>query len=169
MLPESGRATVTYFATPRHLVLRYMRAQTKKVEGWDRTPVKMTLRSQSQGLPHPDAQANAAIVSSPWVLTIVAFHQAPHGNIHAKLHWTHPQGEVGENIPLHSLRSTFPDSFPRSIPDRPDSVTLRIVVDRLDRLHGPHTIDLFATAANRHFQRYGSKDPEKGEQWHESL
>ena len=135
--------------------------------------MKMTLRSQSQGAPHPLVAAAVTEqvperapagkiheVSHPlpaasstqtvpgWVPTIVAFHHNHQGYIQAKLHWKHKEEQAGEVIPLYCLRSTFPKNFPRNIPERPHWTAPSTVVDKLDRLHGPHSIDLFATQAN---------------------
>lgn len=153
---------------PKHLVLRYLRTQNKQVPGYDWAPIKMTLRSQSQGLPHPDARVNIVVDKEPWVPTIVAFHQAADGHVQARLHWTHPRGDVGEIIPLYCLRSTFPKNFPRNIPERDDWTTPRVIVDRLERLHGPHTIDLFANRANKQFRRYGSAKADPDAVWCDS-
>lgn len=154
---------------PKHLVLRYLRNQNKQVPGYEWSPTKMTLRSQSQGLPHPDARVNAVTPSVRWVPTIIAFHQSPDGHVQARLIWTHPRGQVGEVIPLYYLRSTFPTNFPRNIPERADWTAPRAIVDRLEKLHGPHTIDLFATRANKRFERFGSKECEPGAEWRDSM
>lgn len=155
---------------PRHLVLRYLRSQNKKVPGYEWTPTKMTLRSRSQGLPHPEAtQVNAVVARPPWVPTIVAFHQDTRGYDQARLHWTHAHAQAGEVIPLYCLRRTFPENFPRNIPERPDWTAPRSVVERLERLPGPHTIDLFATRSNRQFPRYGSEAPEEDAEWCDSM
>lgn len=129
----------------------------------------MTLRSQSQGLAHPDARVSGVVHNTPWLPTIVAFHQAPDGHVQARLHWTHPRGQVQEVIPLYCLRKTFPTNSPRNIPERDDWTTPQGVVDKLERLHGPHTIDWFATQANKRFERFGSKKYEPEAEWCDSL
>ena len=179
---------------PRHLVLRYLRTQNKKVPGYDWTPVKMTLRSQSQGAaqpvvpavgaaqvpdrvpanknqggPPPLVTVAAALCTPEWVPTTVAFHQNHQGYVQARLHWRHERGQAGEVIPLYCLRNTFPRNFPRNIPERPDWTAPRAVVAKLDRLHGPHSIDLFATRADRSFLAYGSRELDPGAAWCNSM
>lgn len=76
----------------------------------------------------------------------------------AHVRWTLRQRQQEEAIPLYCLRSTFPTSFPRNIPEHPDWRAPPELAAKLDARYGPHTVDLFASTANKQFERFASTD-----------